>query len=605
MASPQFVITTAGLAAASVATPSGPYVNIVEFRVGSGYNYNPVAADTGLHGTTLYAAPPRNYQIITGDTIDIVCEMPANVGPFNFGEIGLYLPGGVLFALASWPTPQQKFALATDNLPHVFRFNCLIKLAQGQAVFIVNTTNQNDLLEVPNTSYISAPDQMATQPNAVIVHETVTYSGHFMLIKQTSNRWTPLKFASIITSTSLDSTGNTTTTIGCGAVFSQLDGTTPRRYAIQTLSGEFRLIESITAGVATLSYGLSAPLNYVVDTIEVYEADATRINAVVSNADYNELKDLINPIWAGPSGSTPSTAKGYGQPAISSPIGTTPNFGEWTSLSSAIKKSAQLLNLPTGTDMTGFSSTWSSGSFTKRLRQLSSLNDLAVRVSQYGARVPYSTLNVFNSVSRTLNNYWSQIHHDIDINFSTTAQAQTFFNSGGYLGFALRCTAKNYTQSIQRALYSQLGTIRFTGFQSDSIGALKLVYIDGDGVNTDFGNCGFYGLSGSRRRVFAHRVPLGTDTSKQPDSESIMLEMYATGLSATHIKLEIWITDSSGTPYYDFPLSDPAYGSYGMLSLLAGTSITSQVVYGMAPTSILNNPAMATPSIATSPSSQW
>ena len=603
MASPQFVTTTAGLAAASVATPSGPYVNIVEFRVGSGFNYNPVAADSGLHGTTLYAATPRNYQVITGDTIDIVCEIPANVGPFYFGEIGLYLPGGVLFALASFPTLQQKFALATDNIPHVFRFNCLIKLAQGQAVFQVNTTNQNDLLEVPNTSYISAPDQMSTQPNAVIVHEMVTYSGHFMLIKQSSNRWTPVKFTSIIQSTSL-SGAQSTSTIQT-STFNGLDGTTPRRYAIQTLAGEFRLIQSISGSIATLTQSLSAPLNTAVDTIEIYEADATLINAVVSNTDYNELRNLINPIWSGPSGSSPTTAKGYGQTAIGAPIGTSPNVGEWTSLTGAIKKAAQLLNLPTSTDMTGFSSSWTSGNFTQRLRQMSSLNDLAVRVSQYGNRVPYSTLNVFNSVSRTLNNYWTQVHHDIDINFSNLTDAQIFFNSGGYIGFALRCTAKNYTQSIQRSLFSQLGTIRFTGFQSDSIGPMKLTYVDGDGINTDFGNCGFYGLSGSRRRVFAHRVPLGTDTSKQPDSESAMIEMYATGLSSTHIKLEIWVTDSSGAPYYNFPLSDPAYGSYGMLSLLANTSITSQVVYATAPVSILASPVVATPSIATSPSSQW
>ena len=188
MASPQFVLTTAGLAAATAATPSGPYVHIVVFRLGSGYGYAPVLADSGLHGTQLYSAAPRSYTMITADTGNFICEVPSTAGPFMYGEIGLYLPGGVLFALATFPTLQQKFSLATDGLPQVLRFNCLIKLAQGVAVFQATTSNQTDILEVPNAGFISAPDTMAQQPNIVIVHENVGYSGHFMLFKLNSNR---------------------------------------------------------------------------------------------------------------------------------------------------------------------------------------------------------------------------------------------------------------------------------------------------------------------------------------------------------------------------------------------------------------------------------
>jgi phage-related tail fiber protein len=121
MASPQFIMTTAGLAAATAATPSGPYVHIVEFRLGSGVGYTPIQADSGLRGTLLYSGVPRSYTMVAGDTGNFICEVPSTAGPFMYGEIGLYLPGGVLFALASFPQLQQKFNLAADGFPHVLR----------------------------------------------------------------------------------------------------------------------------------------------------------------------------------------------------------------------------------------------------------------------------------------------------------------------------------------------------------------------------------------------------------------------------------------------------------------------------------------------------
>lgn len=603
MATPQFVLTTAGLAAASAATPSGPYIHITEFRLGSGYNYTPVAADSGLHGTQLYSAAPRSYNMITSDTVDIICEVPANIGPFQFGEIGLYLPGGVLFALASWPSLQQKYAIATDNLPHVWRFNCLIKLAQGTAVFQVTTTNQNDLLEVANSSFISGPDVMAQQPNAVIVHELGPSNEPFMLFKDSSTKWSPVKYTYLGQGAIING-GNTTIYEIESTIFGSLDGSTPKRFMVQTNTGEVRLVSSITANTAVLSYSLGTVPS---GTVLVYEADSMRVGGSLGNvADYNELRSLVNPIWSTPSGSTPGVAKGWGQPVINSPAGTVPTSGEWTTLTSAITKAATLMNLPTGTDLTGFTSTWNSGNFTKRMRQMSSMSDLANRIAQYGNVVPYSTQDVTTvAIGRTLSNYWTQVHHDIDVNFSNVNDAKVFFNSGGYIGFAVRCSAKNYTQSIQRAMLSQLGTIRFAGTLSESLGPLRITYRDGDGISADFGNCGFYGLSGSRRRVFFHRLPLGTEASKQPDSECLSVEMYATSLSVTHFKLEIWITDSSGSPYYNYPQSDPGYGSYGLDSLLANTWIQSTVLYGKAPITLLGSPGIPTPSIATSPSTQW
>jgi hypothetical protein len=267
MAAPQLVITDAGTTAASLSSPNGPYINIVQFKIGTGVNYTPTNLDTGLHGTVLYTGTPSHFYYYDEKTIGIVCEMAADVGPFQFGEIGLYLPNG-LFALAAWPRLQSKLHIAIDGVPNVWRFHALIRLQQGAASFFVNTTNQNNLLEVASTAFITAPSAMPTAPNAVIVHEPVPTGEHFMLIRKSATSWSPIKYSF---SGSYPITAANTIGVSSPA-FADLDGTTPRRYALQFASGEFRLIQAINAYSATLSFPLgSTPTG----SCDLYESTLT------------------------------------------------------------------------------------------------------------------------------------------------------------------------------------------------------------------------------------------------------------------------------------------------------------------------------------------
>ena len=152
--------TTVGLAAASTASITGPFVDIVEYRLGAG-STPPAASDTGLSGATLYAGAPSTYANVGSNTKNIVCNLPPAAGPFTFQEIGLFLAGGVLFARYVWPTPQTKLAAASgSNVQSSFTFNCLITLAQGNSIISVSTALQApDILEIDRWSNVVPPAQ--------------------------------------------------------------------------------------------------------------------------------------------------------------------------------------------------------------------------------------------------------------------------------------------------------------------------------------------------------------------------------------------------------------------------------------------------------------
>jgi hypothetical protein len=138
---PIFLITDAGLAAASVAMPQGPYIHITSFEIGSAYGYTPQETDTGLNGTLLYTGVPTSYEYVGNNTLNIICEIPPDAGPFQFGEVALFLDGGVMFAKAVFDLPQTKFSSLGTNVVSSYTLNCLLKLQQSTAVFQIDTIN--------------------------------------------------------------------------------------------------------------------------------------------------------------------------------------------------------------------------------------------------------------------------------------------------------------------------------------------------------------------------------------------------------------------------------------------------------------------------------
>lgn len=100
-----FLATNVGLAAATVAA-GGPKISITSFKLGTSIT-PPDPTDTTLHGATVYTGTVSAVLPVDADTADIIVQVPANAGPFLFGEVGIYTDGGVLFARAAYATQQE------------------------------------------------------------------------------------------------------------------------------------------------------------------------------------------------------------------------------------------------------------------------------------------------------------------------------------------------------------------------------------------------------------------------------------------------------------------------------------------------------------------
>ena len=126
-----FKITDAGINALFEAEQKGLRCAITKFTIGSAYGYEPVAEDTKMHGDLLYRGEPERYKYIDQKTKLIVCEVPPESGPFTFGEIGLWLEDGTLFALCSLRSPIEKYSSNESSVASIITLNCMLSVDQG------------------------------------------------------------------------------------------------------------------------------------------------------------------------------------------------------------------------------------------------------------------------------------------------------------------------------------------------------------------------------------------------------------------------------------------------------------------------------------------
>lgn len=166
-----FVIVDAGRTAAFNAGISGIKIEIANFKLGSvaGYTPDPLV-DTALHGTILHTGVPTGYSIINADTCEFLLEIPGNVGTFDFGEIGLYLSDGSLFAMQALPQLQQKIAFPGAGWNRILiRARLSLPALTPVIQWVVQNLTVGVIQELPNFSVLSRPS--IAPSNIYIVHE--------------------------------------------------------------------------------------------------------------------------------------------------------------------------------------------------------------------------------------------------------------------------------------------------------------------------------------------------------------------------------------------------------------------------------------------------
>lgn len=532
----QFVRTTAGDAAVASASPTGPFINITSYQLGDGFGYTPLASDTALHGTVVYTGVPTSYYNVSVDTKAVTLTIPADAGPFEYGEIGLFI-GPTLFAIATFDQRKRKLSAIVDGVPHTPRIHALLKLAQAPAVFNITTTSSNALLEVPDFSFVGAPNSMVGSPNAIIVHENTSCGDSVLLVRNNDTTWTPQKYTFVAEMPVEAQTIDYLQTTAFTTMNTNLSG----RYIVVFPEGYIRSVASVAGNTAI--YTRPAPLTTGAN-VRIYEADCAR-----DSINTNEVLDLWSSVnlISGP----PTTGDyGWGESNLPMPAGPRPTTSEWNTLTQRIDNICAVVGMQRLFPIAGLSTRFTPDRTFKQSR-LHLMYSLLERAFGLRTQAPVRQLAYTTGGYGAFTGPWEQKHLDILVTFPSATSARAFFNAGGNIAFRVRSSRPDYVYSIAQRLFEMLSTLVFRAQDVISAGPLQIRYEGGEGIVTDAGNttgffsgAGFYGLEATRRKVFSYMVPLGGTAVGRLD-EVLMVEIFSQRISATQFRLELWVTQTS------------------------------------------------------------
>lgn len=155
----KFVITRAGLDSAQRAQANGYYISLHTFAVGSAYNYTPEDTATSLEGTELHRARISGYRVIDENTVEYTCILDQNVGDFSYGEVGIYMEDGTLFALASQDRMIEKLRGGSSATGNRIIVEARLSFSQAESIIrydLPQLTN-TEMLELPSVAHLRPP----------------------------------------------------------------------------------------------------------------------------------------------------------------------------------------------------------------------------------------------------------------------------------------------------------------------------------------------------------------------------------------------------------------------------------------------------------------
>lgn len=160
-------LTDAGAAALNAGT--GP-ITLTTYKLGSAYNYVPEATDTDIHGTLVEQGAPSQPQAVSANLVRYSILLDFTLGPFQFGEVGIYMANGELFALAADNVLIQKLKMTSANTGNAIRLDIYLSMVGTNYDMWLSVGESNNEFRL---AVIQSPDvlpisNMAT-PNAYVV----------------------------------------------------------------------------------------------------------------------------------------------------------------------------------------------------------------------------------------------------------------------------------------------------------------------------------------------------------------------------------------------------------------------------------------------------
>lgn len=152
----------------SVLNANTGLITLSPFELGSAYNYTPSPTDTNIHGSLLFTGNPSAPVAISANIIKYSMYMDYSVGPFNFGEIGLY-HAGQLFALGVSSTLIDKLAMGPGP-GNSIRIDIYLSVVGSNYTMWFDLAESNNAFHMAILPSVDALPQSANAtPNAYIV----------------------------------------------------------------------------------------------------------------------------------------------------------------------------------------------------------------------------------------------------------------------------------------------------------------------------------------------------------------------------------------------------------------------------------------------------
>lgn len=590
MSYPTFVITQAANQAITATVLTGLRVDISEFRLGSDFDTPATPLDEGLKGATIYTALPTSFFYYDENTIGIRLEVPADAGPFEFGEIGLFSQSGMMVARASLGSVQHKYGPAGGGMPNIWKITALVRFSQAPSLFIINTSLASALLEVAHFGLLQPPGQMPSGQNAVIVHEPSPNGESVFAYAHSPTHWTLMGYQPLgyITLSAPSSPGEIPSPDWNDFMLQNYQS---GKYVVQTLQGDVRAIASLETGLARPT--IAMPVLPMGSVLELYGAlDQKGVHTNVPVSQFNDMVDEFNQYWAAPSGNAVYDSKGIGQPPV--PGSADPLFvqdAEWYVLADRVRDYARLVGWSTPVDIRGITSDWSTNYF-PQMRKYNALCDTLNAFSRLKpGQVPLSSTDPLDRQSETHSGAWTELNLDAELTFDDEVTMKAFFNAGGWIGFRASVVPDNYTQAVQAQALSALGTIRMNAYSCESMGSLKIMWEDGDGSLTDIGNCGFIGLNAGWKTIWSYSFIAATGVGALATEGVVTYQLRARKDGPTLI-LSFVVEDNGRSEF----VNDTAGGV---------PQIQATLVTGRPSSGIISETPLAHPAFAILPSSNW
>jgi hypothetical protein len=180
-------LTNAGAALLNANT--GP-ITLTAFKLGSAFGYIPEPTDTNIHGSLIYSGVPSSPIAANANIVKYSAYLDYNLGPFTFGELGLFTSTGVLFALATGSEAIQKIQLTSGDPGNSIRIDVYLSMVnQNYEMWLDMAESNNEFRLAVLGSVDQLPPPQSATPNAYIISGASSSQSSFMAYTDRLGLW--------------------------------------------------------------------------------------------------------------------------------------------------------------------------------------------------------------------------------------------------------------------------------------------------------------------------------------------------------------------------------------------------------------------------------